>query len=95
MKGFKRKDGSDGQIPPDDPGFWERSHVGGRTTRHPTYELSQLMRKRVEEIFGWLKTVRMTRKVRHRGLPRVDWIFTFALAAYNLVRKRNLTMAPA
>jgi hypothetical protein len=53
------------------------------------------MRKRVEEIFGWLKTVGMTRKVRHRGLPRVEWIFTFALAAYNLVRIRNLSMAPA
>jgi hypothetical protein len=44
------------------------------------------MRKRVEEIFGWLKTVGMTRKVRYRGMPRVDWNFTFALAAYNLVR---------
>ena len=50
-------------------------------TAHLTYEVSRRMRKRVEEIFGWLKTVGMTRKVRHRGLPRVDWIFTFALAA--------------
>ena len=57
--------------------------------------MSQRMRKRVEEIFGWLKTVGMTRKVRHRGLPRVDWVFTFALAAYNLVRIRNLGVAPA
>jgi hypothetical protein len=69
------------------------SAIDGRTTRHPTYEVSQRMRKRVEEIFGWLKTVGMTRKLRHRGLPRVDWIFTLALAAYNLVR--NLTMTPA
>jgi transposase len=67
------------------------SAVDGRTTRHLTYQVSQRMRKRIEEIFGWLKTVGMTRKVRHRGLPRVDWNFTFALAAYNLVRIRNLT----
>jgi transposase len=71
------------------------SALDGRTTRHATYQLSQRMRKRVEEIFGWLKTVGMTRKVRHRGLPRVDWVFTFALAAYNLVRIRNLTAVPA
>lgn len=71
------------------------SAIDGRTTRHATYGLSQRMRKRVEEVFGWLKTVGMTRKVRHRGLPRVDWVFTFALAAYNLVRIRNLTAVPA
>jgi len=71
------------------------SALDRRTTRHPAYQISQRMRKRVEEIFGWLKTVGMTRKVRHRGLPRVDWIFTFALAAYNLVRIRNLTAEPA
>lgn len=71
------------------------SGIDSRTTRHATYQLSQRMRKRVEEIFGWLKTVGMTRKVRHRGLPRVDWVFTFALAAYNLVRIRNLTAVPA
>jgi transposase len=64
-----------------------------RTTRHGTYEVSQRKRKRIEEIFGWLKTVGTIRKMKHRGLPRVDWIFTFALAAYNLVRIRNLTMA--
>jgi hypothetical protein len=71
------------------------SAIDGRTTRHATYEISQRMRKRVEEVFGWLKTVGMTRKVRHRGLPRVDWVFTFALAAYNLVRIRNLMAAAA
>jgi transposase len=69
--------------------------IDGRTTRHLAYQVSQRLRKRVEEIFGWLKTVGMTRKVRHRGLPRADWNFTFALAAYNLVRIRNLTAAPA
>ncbi len=66
-----------------------------RTTRHPGYALSQKKRKRVEEIFGWLKTVGMMRKTRHRGLERVDWMFTFAAAAYNLVRMRNLSPAPA
>jgi len=71
------------------------SAIDGRTSRHPTYEVSQRMRKRVEEIFGWLKTVGMSRKVRHRGLPRVGWNFTFALAAYNLVRIRNLSARPA
>jgi IS5 family transposase len=69
------------------------SALDGRTTHHLTYQVSQRMRKRVEEIFGWLKTVGMTRKVRHRGVPRVNWNFTFALAAYNLVRIRNLTAA--
>ena len=68
------------------------SALDERTTRHETYAVSQRKRKRVEEIFGWLKTVGMTRKVRHRGLPRVDWIFTFAVAAYNLVRIRNLSV---
>ena len=71
------------------------SAIDGRTTRHATYEVSQRKRKRVEEIFGWLKTVGMMRKTRHRGRDRIDWIFTFALAAYNLVRIRNLTAATA
>ena len=71
------------------------SAIDSRTTRHQTYSVSQRKRKRVEEIFGWLKTVGMIRKTRHRGLPRVDWIFTFALAAYNLVRIRNLELANA
>jgi len=71
------------------------SAIDGRTTRYEAYNVSQRKRKRVEEIFGWLKTIGMIRKTRHRGLPRVDWIFTFALAAYNLVRIRNLSVAPA
>jgi transposase len=66
------------------------SAIDGRTTRHATYAESQRKRKRVEEIFGWLKTVGLLRKVRHRGLDRVGWVFTFALAAYNLVRMRKL-----
>jgi len=53
--------------------------------------VSQQKRKLVEEIFGWLKTVGLLRKTRYRGTRRVDWIFTFAAAVYNLVRIRNLT----
>jgi transposase len=70
-----------------------RSAIDERTTRHPGYEISQRKRKRVEEIFGWLKTVGGFRKLRHRGLEQVEWMFTFGVAAYNLVRIRNL--APA
>jgi len=72
-----------------------RSAIDGRTTRHPGYAVSQRKRKRVEEIFGWLKTVGVLRKTRHRGRARVDWIFTFAAAAFNLVRIRNLAAATA
>jgi hypothetical protein len=68
-----------------------RSAIDGRTTRHVGYGLSQVKRKRVEEIFGWMKTVGGMRKLRHRGLQLVGWMFTFAAAAYNLVRMRNLT----
>ena len=66
------------------------SAIDGRTTRHAGYKISQRKRKRIEECFGWLKTVAGLRKVRHRGVCKVDWIFTFACAAYNLVRMRNL-----
>ena len=69
------------------------SAIDGRTTRHPGYALSQRKRKRVEEIFGWLKTVGGFRKARHRGVGRVGWMFTFATAVYNLVRIRNLVEA--
>jgi transposase len=73
-----------------------RSAIDGRTTRHPGYDVSQQRRKRVEEIFGWAKTVGLCRQMRHRGLRRVGWMFTFALAVYNLIRIRNLTwVAPA
>ena len=69
------------------------SAIEGRTTRHPGYAVSQRKRKRIEECFGWLKTVALMRKVRHRGVCLVNWIFTFACAAYNLVRLRKLTAA--
>ena len=66
-----------------------------RTTRHESYRISQKKRKRIEECFGWLKTIALLRKVRHRGLYKVDWVFTFACAAYNLVRLRSLSVRPA
>ena len=68
----------------------KHSAIDARTTRHAGYKVSQQKRKRVEEIFGWLKTVGMLRKTRHKGVRRVGWVFTFAAAAYNLVRVRNL-----
>jgi len=67
------------------------SAVDGRTPRHSGYALSPRKRKRIEECFGWLKTIALMRKVRHRGVGKVHWIFTFACAAYNLVRMRNLS----
>jgi IS5 family transposase len=72
-----------------------KSAIDGRTTRHPGYAISQQKRKRVEEIFGWMKTVGGMRKLRHRGLQLVGWMFTFTAAAYNLVRIRNLATANA
>ena len=69
-----------------------KSAIDGRTTRHPGYAISQRLRKRVEEIFGWIKTVGHLRKTRYRGQERVGWVFTFTAAAYNLVRIRNLTV---
>jgi len=69
------------------------SAIDGRTTRHPGYAISQNKRKRIEECFGWLKTIALLRKVRHRGVCKVHWIFTLACAAYNLVRMRNLAAA--
>jgi IS5 family transposase len=66
------------------------SAIDARTARHGGYRISQIKRKRIEESFGWLKTVALIRKVRHRGIFKVGWVFTFAAAAYNLVRMRNL-----
>jgi transposase len=66
------------------------SAIDARTTRHAGYDVSQRKRKRVEECFGWLKYIALLRKLKHRGLFNVAWIFTFAAAAYNLVRMRKL-----
>jgi transposase len=71
----------------------ESSAIDGRTTRHAGYGISQWKRKAIEQCFGWMKTVGGLRKTRHRGTERVGWAFTFTLAAYDLVRMRNLLRA--
>src|ERR1700751_4757914 len=68
------------------------SAIDARTTQHVGYAISQRKRKRIEECFGWLKTIALLRKVRHRGLFKVEWNVTFAAAAYNLIRIRNLAI---
>ena len=73
----------------------KNSAIDGRTTRHEGYAVSLRKRKRIEEIFGWLKTVGCLRKIRYRGVSRVRWIFSFAIAAFNLVRMRNLGISAA
>ncbi len=70
------------------------SAIDERTTRHAGYKVSQQKRKKIEEVFDWLKTVASLRKTRHRGVLRVGRVFTFAATAYNLVRMRNL-LSPA
>jgi hypothetical protein len=70
-----------------------KSAIDARTTRHPGYAVSLRKRKRVEEIFGWMKTVGVMRKTRHQGTERVGWMFTLSVAAYNLVRMRQLIPA--
>jgi len=63
-----------------------RSALDGRTTRHAGYAASLRIRKRIEEAFGWIKTIAGQRKTRFRGVDRVGWTFTLAAAAYNLIR---------
>lgn len=77
------------------PGPRRHSAIDGRTTRHAGYAISQRKRKEVEQAFGWMKTIALLRKVRHRGGARVEWVFTFAAAAYNLTRMRRLLGAAA
>lgn len=69
------------------------SAIDERTTRHAGYAISQKKRKRIEECFGWMKDIALLRKLKHRGLLKVSWIFSFAAAAYNLVRLRKLIPA--
>jgi transposase len=71
------------------------SAIDGRTTRHAGYAVSQRIRKRIEEAFGWIKTIAGQEKTKFRGRERVGWAFTFAAAAYNLTRLRKLVAAPA
>jgi IS5 family transposase len=68
------------------------THIDARTTRHAGYDISLRKRKGIEQIFGWLKNVAGLRKVRHRGRKLVQWTFTLALAAYNLVRLRTISI---
>jgi len=72
-----------------------RSAIDGRTTRHSGYGVSQRIRKRIEEAFGWIKIVAGQDKTKFRGRDRVGWAFTFSAAAYNLVRLPKLLVAPA
>ena len=72
-----------------------RSAIDGRTTRHPGYAVSGRVRKRIEEILGWMKSAAGFRKTRHRGTDRVGWMFTLNAAAYNLVRLPKLLGATA
>ena len=77
----------------DKNGIRRRSALDGRTTRHPGYGISLRVRKRIEEVFGWIKTTGNLRKTRHRGTERVSWMFTLTAAAYNLVRLPKLMAA--
>ena len=70
-----------------------RSAIDGRTTRHAGYGASQRIRKRIEEAFGWIKIVGGQPKTKFRGIERVGFSFTFAAAAYNLVRMPKLLAA--
>ena len=67
-----------------------KTRIDGRTTRHPGYAVSQRIRKRIEEGFGWVKTTGGLAKTRHRGLDRVGWMFALEAAACNLVRLPKL-----
>ena len=67
-----------------------RSAIDGRTTQHPGYAISQKKRKRIEESFGWMKTIGMLKKVKLRGLENVSWLFTYVAAVYNLYRLQRL-----
>lgn len=72
-----------------------RSAVDGRTTAHSDYEVSQRIRKRIEESFGWIKDVGGMRKTRHRGKERVGWQFDLTACAYNLIRLPKLLAVTA
>jgi hypothetical protein len=71
------------------------SAIDGRTTRHAGYAVSQRLRKRIEEAFGWKKTIGGQKRTKFRGRDRVGWAFTFAAAAYNLTRLPKLMEACA
>ncbi|MEH2513893.1 hypothetical protein V1291_005247 [Nitrobacteraceae bacterium AZCC 1564] len=72
-----------------------KTAIDARTTRHSGYDVSQRCRKRIEEVFGWIKSSAGLAKVKLRGRDRVDAVFVLALAAYNLIRLPKLLAAPA
>jgi hypothetical protein len=72
-----------------------RSAIDGRTTRHAGYQVSLHVRKRIEEVFGWMKVIGGQRKTRYRGTPLVGWMFTLSAAAWNLIRLPKLLGAAA
>ncbi len=102
IKGFRQKDGGDNDS--DGPAFVQElrhrqvtAHIAidRRTLRHGGYAISQRCRKRIEEVFGLIKSSAGLDKVKLRGRARVNAAFTMALAAYNLVRLPKLLGAPA
>lgn len=76
-------------------GVVRRSGVDGRVQRHPGYAVSHRIRKRIEEVFGWVKSAAGFRQTRHRGRERVGWCFDLAATAYNLIRLPKLLAAAA
>jgi Transposase DDE domain len=72
-----------------------RSAIDGRTTRHHGCAVSERIRKRIEEAFGWMKTIGGIRRPMLRGTERVGWAFTFAAVEYNLVRLPKLLASPS
>ena len=94
--GLRRRDAAPGRDPACGAER-QASTLGDRRPHHapPGYAASQCLRKRIEEVFGWIKTVGGLRKTRHRGTERVGWVFTFIAAVYNLVRLRKLLAGAA
>lgn len=76
-------------------GVERHSEIDGRTTRHTGYEISQRLRKRIEEIFGWTKSAAGRRQTKFRGIARVAWSFSLTAAAYNLIRLHKLLVQAA
>jgi transposase len=74
-------------------GVVRKTAVDGRTTRHAGYQVSQICRKRIEEVFGWIKAQAGFAKIKVRGCAKAKAVFTFAVAAYNLVRLPKLLAA--
>jgi transposase len=83
----------DGHLSP--KGVPRSTAVDGRTKRHPGYEISQRRRKRIEEVFGWMKAAAGLAKIKRRGRRKVEAAFTLGLVAYNLIRLPKLLAAPA